>query len=104
MEEFISSGRIADAILGFMALEVAVMGYFLWWRGEGYGLLGYVASSLAGGSLVLALRAALLQLGWLYVAIYLLAGLLAHLAEIALRILMARNRSVTPENDVFKEP
>ena len=63
MEEFVSSGRIADVILAFMALEVAVMGYFLWRRGEGMGLLGYVASSLAGGSLVLALRAALHAVG-----------------------------------------
>jgi hypothetical protein len=104
MEDFVSSGRIADVILAFMAVEVAVMGYFLWRRGEGMGLLGYVASSLAGGSLVLALRAALTQSGWLFVAIYLLAGLLAHLAEIALRILMARDGSATPRNDVIREP
>ena len=93
MESLFTSGRIADVILMFMALEVLILGTYLWRRNQGLGLLSFVASSLAGGSLILALRAAILQSGWLFVAIYLLAGLLAHLGEIALRILLARDSS-----------
>jgi hypothetical protein len=90
MEEFIRSGRIADVILVAIAAETAIVGFYLWRRGQGLALLSFVASSLAGGSLVLAFRASLRESGWLFVAIYLAAALLAHLADIALRLLMAR--------------
>jgi hypothetical protein len=91
MDEFIRSGRIADVILVALAAEMAVMGLYLWRRGQGLALMSFAASSLAGGSLVLALRAVLRDSGWLFVAIYLAAALLAHLADIALRLLLARH-------------
>lgn len=90
MEEFIRSGRIADVILVAIAVEMAIVGLYLWHRGQGLALMSFAASSLAGGSLVLALRAVLRESGWLFVAIYLGAALLAHLADIALRLLLAR--------------
>jgi hypothetical protein len=90
MEEFIRSGLIADIILVAIAAETVIVGFYLWRRGQGLALLSFVASSLAGGSLVLAFRAVLRESGWLFVAIYLAAALLAHLADIALRVLVAR--------------
>jgi hypothetical protein len=90
MEEFIRSGRIADVILVAIAAEIAIVGFYLWRREQGLALLSFVASGLAGGSLVLAFRALLRESGWLFVAIYLAAALLAHLADIALRVLVAR--------------
>jgi hypothetical protein len=104
VEEFFTSGHIADVILVFLAVEVAVIGYVLWRQGQALGLLSFVASSLAGGSLVLALRAALLKSGWLFVAMYLLAALLAHLAEIAVRLLVARYASNQTTDDVSGTP
>jgi hypothetical protein len=90
MEDFIRSGRIADVILVAIAAEMAIMGFYLWRRGQGLAMMSFVASSLAGGSLVLALRAILRDSGWLFVAIYLAGALLAHLADIALRLLLTR--------------
>jgi len=52
-----------------------------WRRG-----LGFFLTIAILGALVLALRAALQQSGWLFVAIYLLGGLLAHIADVALRL------------------
>jgi hypothetical protein len=90
MEEWIRSGRIADIVLVALAAETAAVGYYLWGRGQVHALLSFTASSLAGGSLVLAFRAVLREQGWLFVAIYLGAALLAHLADLALRLLIAR--------------
>jgi hypothetical protein len=91
MEHLIGGGRIADVILVALAAEVAVIGFFLWRRRETVALLSFVASSLAGGALVLALKAALTQASGLFVATYLLAALLAHAADIALRLRSIRN-------------
>ncbi|MFN4143287.1 hypothetical protein [Aestuariivirga sp.] len=91
MEAFIYSGRIADTVLVVLSAEVALVGFLLWRRSEAFGLLSFVASALALGSIVLALRAALLGAGGLFVAIYLGAGLLAHGSEIALRVLATRH-------------
>ena len=90
MEELIRSGRIADIILVALAAETALMGFYLWRKGQAPVLFGFLASSLAGGALVLAFREVLRGSGWLFVAIYLAAALLAHLADIALRLLLAR--------------
>ncbi len=99
MEEFIRSGRIADVILVALAVELAVMGFYLWRKGQGLALLSFAASSLAGGSLVLALRAVLRDTGWLFVAIYLAAALLAHLADLALRVLATRHADSVSSRD-----
>jgi hypothetical protein len=91
MDEFIRSGHIADVILVVLGMEMVIVSLYLWRRGRGLALLSFVASSLAGGSLVLAMRAILRDSGWLFVAIYLAAALLAHLADIALRLVSERH-------------
>jgi hypothetical protein len=91
MDEFIRSGRIADIILVVLAVELAAVSFYLWRRRRRLALMSFVASSLAGGSLVLAMRAILQESGWLFVAIYLAAALLAHVADLALRLLPERH-------------
>ncbi len=90
MDAFIRSGGIADVILVVLAAETALVGLYLWRRGQAMALLSLAAANLAGGALVLAFRAVLHESGWLFVAIYLAAALLAHLADLALRLLLAR--------------
>lgn len=99
MEDFIRSGRIADVILVAIAVEILLVGLFFWRRGQALALVSFVASSLAGGSIVLALRAVLRESGWLFVAIYLGAALLAHLADLALRLLLARHAAGMPSQE-----
>jgi len=76
MEQFVSSGQIAGVILVVLAIEIAAASYYFWRRQRTLLLLSFVANGLAGAALVLALRAALQQAGWLFVAIYLLGGFL----------------------------
>jgi hypothetical protein len=90
MDELIGSGRIADVILVVIAVETALVGFYLWRRGQRVALVSLIASGLAGGALVLAFRAVLQESGWLFAAICLAAALLAHVADIALRLLLAR--------------
>lgn len=99
MEEFIRSGRIADVILVAIAAETLIVGIYMWRRGQGLALVSFAASGLAGGSIVLALRAVLRESGWLFVAIYLGAALLAHLADLALRLLLARRAGGVPSKE-----
>jgi hypothetical protein len=96
MQGLIESGHIADLILVAIALEVAAAGYYFWRRQRALPLLSFVASGLAGAALVLALRAALQQRGWLFVAIYLLGGLLAHIADVVLRLAATRRADGNP--------
>ena len=91
MEQFVNSGQIATVMLVVLAIEIAVAGYYFWRRQRTFLLLSFVANGLAGAALVLALRAALQQSGWLFVAIYLLGGLLAHLADVVLRLTATRH-------------
>lgn len=95
MEQLITSGRIADIILVVIAVETMLLGLYFWRKGRPLTLIAFAASNLAGGSLVLALRAVLREAGWAYVALYLFAALLAHLADLALRLL-ARGDSEKP--------
>ncbi len=99
MADFIQNGSIASFMLAALALEIALAAVFFWRKGQGIGLFSFLANGLAGAGLVLALRAALLQSGWLFVAIYLLAGLLAHVADVALRVVLVRRAAGAPLNN-----
>ena len=99
MEGFISSGRIADVILAGIAIELVVVGFYMWRKDQGLALLSLASAGLSGGALVLALRAALRETGWLFVAIYLAAALLAHVADLALRLLMTRQPDDLPPRE-----
>ena len=96
MEQFVSSGQVASVILVVLAAEIGLFGYYFWRRQRTFLLLSFVANGLAGAALVLALKAALQQSGWLFVAIYLLGGLLAHLADVVLRLGATRHAEGVP--------
>jgi hypothetical protein len=99
LEQFVNSGQVAGVILVVLAIEVAAFGYYFWRRQRTLLLLSFAANGLAGASLVLALRAALQQAGWLFVAIYLAGGLLAHLADVVLRLIATRHAEGVPSSD-----
>ncbi|MCG5525732.1 hypothetical protein LRB11_12430 [Ectothiorhodospira haloalkaliphila] len=86
MSELFATGRIVDFILLAMLLEGALL---LWWhRRTGRGLPAdvIVTTLLAGGFLLLALRAALTGADWPWISLWLSAGLLAHLADLWRRL------------------
>jgi hypothetical protein len=86
------SGRIAELILAAMVLEALVLCVFaLRLRGR-LPLAGLLLNLAAGGCLLLALRAVLVAGGWMSVGAWLAAALVAHAADVALR-LRERGRS-----------
>ena len=82
MAELFASGHIIDLILGLVVVEV--MALALWRRrfGTGPALGGLAANLASGGFLLLAVRAALVDASWEWVALALLGSLLAHLADL----------------------
>lgn len=85
LDSLIASGRIVTVMGVFVALEVVAL---LVWRartGRGIPAAQLLANIGAGGSLMLALRAALVGAGTGAVAGWLLGALVFHAADLALR-------------------
>jgi hypothetical protein len=82
-----ASGRIVDAILLLVAGEALVLAW-LRRRGAlgGRALAPLLANLASGAALMLALRGALTGAAWTGTAAWLLAGLVAHLADLGLRL------------------
>jgi hypothetical protein len=86
MAEFFASGRVVDVILGLVLLEAAALLALRRLTGRGPDPWQTIAFLLAGACLLLALRAALVDAAaWHRIAVWLMAGLLAHLADLLLR-------------------
>jgi len=85
MADFFASGRAIDLVLTFMAVEAVLI--FLHYRKSGRGIApGPLLSLLVPGAcLLLALRAALTGAEWSTPAVWLLAALVAHLADLRQR-------------------
>ena len=99
MDQVVTSGQFANLILVAIAIEILGAGYYFWRKQNTRLLLCFVANGLAGASLVLALRAALQQSGWLFVAIYLGGALLAHVADVVLRLSLTRHADGVPSTE-----
>ncbi len=85
MENLLSSARVAEAILGLMALELIALLALRRRLGRGPSPAAILVTLLAGAFLLLALRAALSGAAWPWLAIWLVAALLAHVADLLLR-------------------
>jgi hypothetical protein len=85
LQPLIESGRIVDIILAVLAAEVFLLA--LWYRRTGRGVapLSAFLNAGAGGSLALALRAALVDDGWQWITVWLLCALAFHSADLARR-------------------
>jgi hypothetical protein len=85
MEQFYQSGNVAFLILAIMAAEALYFARHA--RRFPFMLTGLVA----GACIVLALRAALLQQGWMVVGFFLAIGAIFHIIEIWQWLRMARS-------------
>ena len=83
LEELIASGRIVDIMLAVFVLEI---GALLVFKRREIRLLPLLANIGAGGSLMLALRAALTDAGWLWIAAWLIAALVFHVWDLSFRL------------------
>ena len=85
IEALIQSGRIVDIMILFIVLEIAFVELWRRRRGRGIGTLPLLVNIGAGGSLMLALRACLVDSGWHWVAAFLVAALVFHVADLKIR-------------------
>lgn len=85
MEGIFQSGRLVDLMLLLMSAEGVLLWTYRRKTGRGVPTFGLTANLAAGACLLLALRAALTQSGWEAVALWLAAGLFAHLADLRSR-------------------
>ena len=84
LESWITSGRIIDVVLVFVALEVAAM---VIWRRRHHLSIGRLVSLIAPGlAIFMALGAALRGDATWIIAAWMLASLAAHLLDLRLRV------------------
>lgn len=85
MQALIESGRIVDIVLAVLVLEIVLLAS--WYRRTGRGIapIPAVLNAGAGGSLALALRAALVDSGWQWITVWLLCALAFHTADLLRR-------------------
>jgi hypothetical protein len=85
MRELFASGRIVDLILALVVLEAVALAIWHRCTRRGVGLPAVLPNLCAGAALLLAVRAALVGAWWGWVAVALVAGLLAHLVDLRSR-------------------
>lgn len=85
LDSLIASGRIIEVMGLFVAIEVLLLLVYWQKRGRGVPPRALLLNIGAGGSLMLALRAVLYESGTVWVAFWLLASLVFHVADLAQR-------------------
>jgi len=85
VQSLIESGRIVDIVLAVLILEVVMLAFWHRRTGRGVAALPAMLNAGAGGSLALALRAALVGDGWQWVTVWVLCALVFHAADLARR-------------------
>lgn len=85
LNDLIGSGRIVDIMVLFVVIEVIVL--IVYWKrtGKGVPTVPLLANIGAGGSLMLALGATLKGMGSATIALCLIASLIFHLTDLAIR-------------------
>lgn len=81
LESLIASGRIVDIMVAVIAVEVVAVLVFRRFYGGGIPAVPLLLNVGAGGSLMLALRAALGESDWQWIAAFLAASLAFHVAD-----------------------
>lgn len=83
MAELFHTGRIIDLILLFILVECLLLAVL---RHKALGISELLPNILSGAALMLAVRCALVDANWTWIAASLLAALFAHLSDLALRL------------------
>jgi len=101
MAQWILSGRAVDAALVLMLVEGLALWILRQRSGRGLAAFELVPSLLAGGCLLGALRAALTDAAWPWIALALTGALVAHVLDMQQRL---RRRPGSPVKDRAVRP
>lgn len=86
VEALFASGRLIDFILVLVVLEAAALWLYARAGRRALAFADVVWNLLAGACLLLALRAALAEAGWPWLAAFLTLALIAHVADLRRRL------------------
>jgi len=86
VEALFTSGRMIDAILVLVALEAAALWFYIRGGRRSFAFADVLWNLLAGACLLLALRAAIADAGWAWLAVFLALALIAHVADLRRRL------------------
>ena len=85
LEDLVTSGRIVDIMIVFVIAEVVLLLFYERATGRGVAPYSLLVNIGAGGSLMLALRAAFSEADWTTIAACLVASLVFHTLDIRQR-------------------
>lgn len=85
LQDLFATGRIADIILALVVAESVLLLMVRAKLGRGPSPAAIIANLAAGAMLILALRSVLVAAHWNETALWLLAALVAHFMDLALR-------------------
>jgi hypothetical protein len=85
LAQLFSNGQLVDAVIALTLLEGAALAAYHHTTGRGLTARDYALNLVSGLCLMLALRNALVQSGWVWVALCLSAAGLAHGADLVCR-------------------
>jgi hypothetical protein len=85
LQELFTIGRLVDFVILFVAVEALILVWYHRRDPLGPGAIDIVVTLLAGLCLLLALRAGLAGASWLWIAAFLTASLVAHVADLRRR-------------------
>ena len=80
-----ADGSVLLWIVGLVGVEAALLAWLWYRRGVGFAPAMLWGQLCSGASLMLAVRAALLDQAWTQIAFWLLAALIAHVVDLTLR-------------------
>jgi hypothetical protein len=92
MNEFFTSGNAVNLVLFVVACELLILALVRWKTGRGIPGIDLVANAASGVCLLLALRAALTQQPWIWIALALAGSFVAHVVDLSRRW-SAQNRA-----------
>ena len=85
LQSLITSGRIVDIMLMFVAVEILLLLVYRGVTGRGLGVAALLLNIGAGGSLMVALKLVFDDAPWQWIAAALLASLFFHASDIVYR-------------------
>ncbi|AGA90986.1 hypothetical protein Thimo_2239 [Thioflavicoccus mobilis 8321] len=85
MTELFASGRIIDLIILMVIVEALLVWFYHRRTGRGPTFAAVVPTLTSGALLMLALRAAIADLSWVWIAVPLFLSLVAHMVDLVRR-------------------
>ncbi|MDJ0760660.1 MAG: hypothetical protein QNJ19_14790 [Woeseiaceae bacterium] len=85
LSELILSGRIIDIVIGVLIVELLLVSILYRTQGKGIPPYPLLVNIGAGGSLALAIKAAVTDAGWQWIALWLVTSLVFHVLDISAR-------------------